>query len=87
MTRMPMCFPTYPICRYGLAEEGFVKRKRKQLLVEMKQPGGEPAPGMMDYVDPLRALEAMGARDIKVGLSLARGMNTQGREAESVALR
>ena len=59
--------PTYLICRYGLADEGFVKRKRKQLLVEMKQPGGEPAPGMMDYVDPLRALEAMGARDIKVG--------------------
>ena len=31
----------------------------------MKQ-GGEQSSGMMDYVDPLRALEAMGARDIKV---------------------
>ena len=43
-----------------------MKRKRKQLLVEMKQ-GAEQSSGMMDYVDPLRALEAMGARDIKVG--------------------
>ena len=34
--------------------------------MELKQ-GGEPSSGMMDYVDPLRALEAMGARDIKVG--------------------
>ena len=33
--------------------------------MELKQ-GGEPPSGMMDYVDPLRALEAMGARDIKV---------------------
>ena len=62
--------------RYGLAEEGFVKRKKKQLLVEMKQggggSGGEQSSGTMDYVDPLRALEAMGARDIKVGTGKAR---------------
>ena len=72
--------PTYLICRYGLADEGFVKRKRKQLLVEMKQPGGEPAPGMMDYVDPLRALEAMGARDIKVGKWDSQGIRKRERE-------
>ena len=69
--------------RYGLAEEGFIRRKKKQLLVEQ----GQNEDQSTAYVDPLRALEAMGARDIKVGLSLARGMNTQGREAESVALR
>ena len=34
--------------------------------------GGEQSSGTMDYVDPLRALEAMGARDIKVGTGKAR---------------
>ena len=39
----------------------------------MKQGGGgEQSSGTMDYVDPLRALEAMGARDIKVGTGKAR---------------